>query len=155
MLTDEEKKILRETWRLVVPIMDTAGDLFYRRLFELQPAYRQLFTQDMEAQKRKLMSMLAFVVRTSDWAEASWAEDVNRDDDLFLVVLALGRRHAMLYKVPEEAFPVVEEALLWTLNMGLGQAFTAEARAAWAKLYALLSATMLMGARQAGAEAAA
>lgn len=153
MLTDEEKKILRETWRLVTPIMDTAGDLFYRRLFELQPGYRQLFSDDMPAQKRKLMSMLAFVVRTSDWAQDAWAEDVSRDDDLFLVVLALGRRHALLYKVPEEAFPVVGEALLWTLNMGLGQAFTAEARAAWAKLYALLSATMLMGARQAEAAA--
>ena len=154
MLTEDEKRILRESWRLVAPIMDTAGDLFYRRLFELEPAYRKLFSEDMAAQKRKLMSMLSFAVRTADWPEEKWAQDVTTEDDLFLVVLALGRRHALLYKVPEEAFPTVREALLWTLNMGLGQAFTAEARAAWTKLYALMSATMLMGARQAGAEAA-
>ena len=154
MLSDDEKKILRDTWRLVVPIMDTAGDLFYRRLFELQPAYRQLFPEDMSSQKRKLIAMLGFAVRTVDWADETWAQDVANEDDLFLVVLALGRRHTLLYKVPEEAFPTVGEALLWTLGMGLGQAFTAEARAAWAKLYNLLSATMLIGARQAGAESA-
>ena len=154
MLTEDEKRILRESWRLVVPIMDTAGDLFYRRLFELEPGYRKLFSEDMAAQKRKLMSMLSFAVRTADWSEEKWSQEVTTDDDLFLVVLALGRRHALLYKVPEEAFPTVREALLWTLNMGLGQAFTAEARAAWSKLYNLMSSTMLMGARQAATEAA-
>ncbi|HSV79489.1 MAG TPA: globin domain-containing protein [Ramlibacter sp.] len=149
MLTDPEKKLLKDTWRLVVPIMETASDLFYRRLFELQPTYRALFPPDMTAQKRKLMVTLAFVVKSADWAEQAWAEDVAQDDDLFLVVLALGRRHGLLYKIPEDAYPVVGEALLWSLNMGLGQAFTEEARAAWSKLYGLLSSIMLMGTRQA------
>jgi hemoglobin-like flavoprotein len=153
MLTSEEKKNIRDTWRLVLPIMETASDLFYRRLFELQPVYRKLFPDDMVAQKRKLMAALGFIVKASDWTEESWQQEVPKDDDLFLVVLALGRRHALLYKVPEEAYPTVGDALMWALNMGLGQAFTAEARAAWAKLYALLSATMLMGARQGAAEA--
>mgnify|MGYP006370808365 CR=1 FL=1 len=149
MLTDAEKRLLKDTWRLVVPIMETASDLFYRRLFELQPAYRDLFPPDMTAQKRKLMVTLAFVVKSADWAADDWADDVGKDDDLFLVVLALGRRHGMLYKIPENAYPVVGDALLWTLNMGLGQAFTEEARAAWAKLYGLLSSIMVMGTRQA------
>ncbi|HSV50529.1 MAG TPA: hypothetical protein VLJ57_00330, partial [Burkholderiaceae bacterium] len=90
MLTDAEKKILKDTWRLVVPIMETASDLFYRRLFELQPRYRELFPPDMTAQKRKLMVTLAFVVKSADWAAESWADDVAQSDDLFLVVLALG-----------------------------------------------------------------
>ncbi|MES2510582.1 MAG: globin domain-containing protein [Pseudomonadota bacterium] len=151
MLTDAEKRLLKDTWRLVVPIMETASDLFYRRLFELQPAYRTLFPPDMTAQKRKLMVTLAFVVKSADWPDEAWSEEVAKDDDLFLVVLALGRRHALLYKIPEDAYPVVGEALLWTLNMGLGQAFTDEARAAWSKLYGLLSSIMLMGTRQATA----
>lgn len=151
MLTDAEKQVLKDTWRLVVPIMETASDLFYRRLFELKPAYRDLFPPDMTAQKRKLMVTLAFVVKSADWAAESWAEDVSKEDDLFLVVLALGRRHGLLYKIPEDAYPVVGESLLWTLNMGLGQAFTEEARAAWTKLYGLLSSIMVMGTRQAAA----
>ena len=73
----------------------TAGDLFYRRLFELEPSYRKLFSEDMTAQKRKLMSMLSFAVHTADWSEEKWSQEVTTDDDLFLVVLALGRRHAL------------------------------------------------------------
>ncbi|MES2975613.1 MAG: globin domain-containing protein [Pseudomonadota bacterium] len=149
MLTDAEKRLLKDTWRLVVPIMETASDLFYRRLFELQPAYRDLFPPDMSAQKRKLMVTLAFVVKSAEWAPESWADEVAQDDDLFLVVLALGRRHALLYRIPEDAYPAVGEALIWTLNMGLGQAFTDEARAAWSKLYSQLSSIMLMATRQA------
>jgi hemoglobin-like flavoprotein len=149
MLSDEEKKILKDSWRLVVPIMETASDLFYRRLFELKPSYRELFPADMTAQKRKLMVTLAFAVKSADWAAESWADDVSQSDDLFLVVLALGRRHGMLYKIPEDSYPVVGEALMWTLHMGLGQAFTDEARAAWTKLYRLLSSIMVMGTRQA------
>ena len=120
----------------------------------MQPAYRGLFPDDMAAQKRKLMATLAFAVKAADWADESWAQDVPVDDDLFLVVLALGRRHTLLYKVPDEAYATVGEALLWTLNMGLGQAFTPEVKAAWTRLYALLSSVMRMGGRLAAAEAA-
>ena len=148
MLNDEEKKLLKDSWRLVVPIMETASDLFYKKLFELQPTYRELFPPDMASQKRKLMVALAFIVKSADWANEAWADDVPQDDDLFLVVLALGRRHGVLYRIPEDAYPVVGEALMWTLSMGLGQAFTTQARAAWVKLYALLSSIMVMGSRQ-------
>ncbi len=145
MFNESEKQLLRDTWRLVQPISDTAADLFYKKLFELRPSYRTLFPQDMAGQKRKLMVTLAFAVKSLDWPLESWREDVPESNDLFLVVLALGRRHRLLYKVPEDSFPVVGEALLWTLDMGLGQAFTPTAHATWAKLYKLLSSMMLMG----------
>lgn len=154
MFTTDEKRLLRDSWKLVLPVIDTAADLFYRRLFELQPGYRALFPDDMSGQKRKLMGMLGFAVKASDWPDDSWAAEVATDDDLVLVVLALGRRHAMLYKIPNEAYATVGESLLWALDMGLGQAFTQETRAAWSKLYKLMSSTMLMGARQAAKEAA-
>lgn len=154
MFSTDEKRLLRESWKLVVPVIETAADLFYRRLFELQPGYRGLFPDDMSGQKRKLMGMLGFAVKASDWPEESWQQEVPNDDDLVLVVLALGRRHAMLYKVPQEAYATVGEALIWALDMGLGQAFTNETRAAWKKLYAVMSSTMLMGARQAAKEGA-
>lgn len=154
MLNATEKKCLRESWRLVVPIMETAADLFYKRLFELRPDYRALFPGDMAAQKRKLMITLAFVVKSADWAAESWAEEIPAQDDLFLVVLALGRRHGLLYKVPDDAYPVVGEALIWTLDMGIGEAFTADVRAAWLKLYSLLSSIMIMGTRNATGDVA-
>ena len=154
MLTDNEKKQLRDSWRLVGPISETAAELFYKKLFELKPEYRSMFPEDMTAQRRKLMVALTFIVKAADWANEKWADDVPQEDDLMLVVLALGRRHTLLYKVPEEGFKYVGEALMYALNMGLGQAFTPEAKAAWAKIYALVSNIMKIGGRQAMLQAA-
>ncbi|HEX8106578.1 MAG TPA: globin domain-containing protein [Kofleriaceae bacterium] len=145
MLNDAEKKLILNSWRLVVPIKDTAADLFYRRLFELKPAYQQLFKGDMAAQKRKLIAMLAFIVKSLDWPDSAWRDNVAEEDDLFLVVLALGRRHADLYAVPDAAYAAVGEALLWTLDYGLGKEFTPPVRAAWAKIYGLVATAMKMG----------
>ncbi|HRC58837.1 MAG: nitric oxide dioxygenase [Myxococcales bacterium] len=145
MLSDADKKAILDSWRLVVPIADTAADLFYRRLFELAPAYREYFKSDMASQKRKLVAMLAFVVKSLDWPESAWRQNVEEEDDLFLVVLALGRRHSDLYHIPDSTYATVGEALIWTLDYGLGKKFDKNARAAWTKVYGLLATTMKMG----------
>jgi hemoglobin-like flavoprotein len=44
--------------------------------------------------------------------------------------------------VRDAHYATVGEALLWTLEQGLGAAFTAEVRQAWAQTYAVLSTTM-------------
>lgn len=145
MLNDNQKAAIRRSWQLVVPIADTAADLFYKRLFELQPSYRKMFGEDLAPQKRKLVSMLAFIVKTLDWDDAKWKDPCKTDDDLFLVVLALGLRHAELYRVPDEGYDTVGAALLWTLDYGLGEAFTTDVRDAWARVYGLVAQTMKMG----------
>jgi nitric oxide dioxygenase len=145
VLTEPERRLVRNSFKLVVPIADTAADLFYKRLFELRPEYRALFADDIAAQKRKLVRMLAFVVKSIDYADAQWRDDVPPEQDLMLVVLALGRRHTELYRIPSESYAVVAEALLWTLDYGLGEAFTPEVRAAWTRLYTVLAQTMRLG----------
>lgn len=145
MIIEADKQIIKDTWRLVVPIADTAADLFYKRLFELQPSYQQYFKGDMKEQKRKLLAMLGFIVKSLDWPESAWRDDVADEDDLFLVVLALGRRHSELYHIPDASYATVGEALLWTLDYGLGKKFDAPARAAWTKVYTLVANTMKMG----------
>jgi hemoglobin-like flavoprotein len=155
VLTHEDKQAIRRSWELVVPIAQAAADLFYKRLFELEPAYRELFPPDMAAQKQKLVAMLAFVVRSLDWDQRAWRSAVPADEDLFLVLLALGRRHVEVYRVPDRAYESVGAALLWTLETGLGEAFTPEVRAAWTRVYGLLSSTMKMGRCAGHAETAA
>lgn len=147
MLTDNDKKLIVDSWRLVVPIKSTAADLFYQRLFELKPDYRGLFPNEMDRQKRKLVTMLQFIVKAIDWVKEDWKQEINPEDDLCLVVLAMGRRHHDLYKIPEDSYGPVAEALLWTLDQGLGEAFTDEVKTAWTKLYGTLATTMKMGAR--------
>jgi hemoglobin-like flavoprotein len=145
MFSDVEKTAIKNSWRLVVPIAETAGDLFYKKLFELRPEYRRLFPEDMRTQKRKLVSMLAFVVKSLDWPDSAWREAVSEEDDLCLVVLALGRRHSELYHIPDASYAVVGEALLWTLDYALGKKFDNVTRAAWTHVYQLLALTMQMG----------
>jgi hypothetical protein len=98
----------------------------------------------MSAQKKKLIRMLAFIVKSMEWTDEQWADDVNPEDDLMLVVLALGRRHARLYRVPAAAYAPVGEALMWTLEQGLGDALDETTRGAWLRLYGLLSKAMIM-----------
>lgn len=145
MITEAEKRAIVSSWRLVQPIAETAADLFYQRLFELRPQYRQLFSDNMDRQKEKLMKMLSFVVKSLDFPESAWLQNVPDDQDLFLVVVALGRRHSQLYRVTDDAYEPVGEALTWALDYGLGEAFTDEVRAAWAHVYALLATTMRLG----------
>ena len=147
VLTDADKEVVSHTWRLIEPIQETAADLFYRRLFELRPEYQPLFKTGLDAQKRKLMAMLAFVVKSLSWPESAWRQEVDQENDLFLIVLALGRRHRELYHVPDEAYDTVREVLVWTLDYGLGEAFSDEARAAWKRVYDLVATTMLLGRR--------
>jgi hemoglobin-like flavoprotein len=146
MISEEDKEHIRRSWKLVIPIADTAADLFYRKLFELKPEYRGLFPENMAGQKSKLVRMLAFIVRALDYPETAWREEIAESEDLLLVLLALGRRHQDLYRVPREAYGAVGEALLWTLDYGLGEAFTVQVRSAWTQVYRAVSTTMILSA---------
>jgi len=145
MLTKQHKAAIKRSWELVVPIADTAADLFYKRLFEIAPQYRRYFKQDIAPQKRKLLAMLKFIVKSMDWPDEAWRQSVAVEDDLFMVVLALGRRHSELYRIPDASYDAVGAALLWTLDYGLGEAFTNEVKDAWTRVYTLLATTMKMG----------
>lgn len=145
MLTEAERKTISSSFALVVPIAATAADLFYKRLFEIQPGYRKLFKGDMDRQKGKLVAMLVFIVKSLDYPDSAWRDIVDEDNDLFLILLALGRRHKELYHVPDKSYDDVGAALLWALDYGLGKAFTPEVRDAWAKVYGLLALVMKLG----------
>ncbi len=129
-LTAQEIALVQGSFDRVLPIIDTAGALFYERLFDLDPGLRTLFRHDMVAQGRALMGMIKVAVA-----------GLSRLDQIVPAVQALGRRHGG-YGVKDEHYAIVGSALLWTLEQGLGHAFTAETRAAWVKVYALLAATM-------------
>lgn len=144
MITEEDKEHIRRSWKLVIPIAETAADLFYKRLFELKPEYRTLFPEDLSGQKGKLLKMLSFIVKSLDFPESAWRDDVAESEDLLLVLLALGRRHQALYRVPREAYGSVGAALLWTLDYGLGEAFSPPVRAAWTAVYKAVSSTMIL-----------
>ena len=136
-MTPEQITMVKESWEKVVPISDQAAELFYGRLFVLDPELRSLFKGDMTEQGKKLMSTISLCVRSLD-----------KLDDILPAVQNLGRKHTAEYKVPDSSYDTVGEALLWTLGQGLGEAFTDEVKEAWTLTYTTLADVM----KGAGAE---
>src|SRR4051794_18302883 len=90
MLTSRQKMLVRKSFERVAPVCLAAADLFYDRLFVLDPTLPALFTGDMAEQRRKLTQMLAAVVENLDHLER-----------VVPSVEALGSRHVAYGAQPE------------------------------------------------------
>ncbi|MEI2578121.1 adenylate/guanylate cyclase domain-containing protein [Scytonema sp. PRP1] len=123
-------ELVQSSFEKVKPIADKAAELFYQRLFELNPSLRHLFKGDMKQQQRKLMDMLALAV-----------EGLRQPEQIIPAVQDLGRRHGG-YGVKDEFYDTLGQALLWTLAQGLGVEFTTPVREAWQEAYTFLSEIM-------------
>jgi len=135
-MTPKQVALVQVSWERIQPSAEAVADLFYARLFGLDPSLQALFKGDMREQGRKLVSMVTFAVK-----------GLTRLEAIVPGVQALGRRHAG-YGVKDDHYETVGEALLWTLGKGLGTAFTGEIRAAWEAAYGVLATTMREAARE-------
>jgi hemoglobin-like flavoprotein len=124
-------KLVQESFAKVARISEKAAVIFYDRLFEVAPAVRAMFPDDMTEQRKKLMTMLAAVVN-----------GLNNLESILPVASALAKRHAS-YGAKPEHYPVVGSTLLWTLEKGLGAAWTPDVAAAWTAAYRTLSGYMI------------
>ena len=129
-MTPQQVALIQESWRKVLPISDTAAELFYSRLFALDPSIKTMFKHDMKLQGRKLMAMLNTVVY-----------GLSAFERLAPAVKQLGERHDG-YGVQPAHYRTVAEALLWTLKQGLGDAFDEETELAWVAAYGNIAALM-------------
>ena len=129
-MTPQQISLIQSSWASVVPIQDTAAGLFYQRLFALDPEVRPMFKGDMQSQGKKLMQALGFIVNS-----------LTKLDELVPVAQDMAKRHVG-YGVKAEHYDTVGAALLWTLEQGLGSAFTDDTRDAWAAAYGTLAGVM-------------
>lgn len=129
-MTPNQIDLVQRSWAQVAPMGEAAVLMFYERLFFVDPSLRIMFRGDMTRQARKVLEMLSFTVA-----------GLKRVHELVPLVQVLGRRHAG-YGVRDEHYETVGAALLWTLEQGLGSAFTPAVREAWAAAYGLLADTM-------------
>jgi hemoglobin-like flavoprotein len=130
-MTPDQVKLVQESFGKVAPISAKAAELFYGRLFEIAPQVRAMFPDDMTEQRKKLMTTLAIVVN-----------GLNNLDAILPAASALAKRHVS-YGAQPAHYPVVGEALLWTLEKGLGESWTPPVAAAWTSAYATLSGFMI------------
>ncbi|RED44894.1 globin family protein [Seonamhaeicola aphaedonensis] len=129
--------LVQESFEKVKPIAPAAAEIFYGKLFELDPKLKPLFPSSDDAMKEqgnKLMSMLAAAVAGLSNLEA-----------LIPILQDLGKRHVE-YKVEAFHYDTVGAALLGTLEAGLGDDFTPEVKDAWASVYGIMADVMIEAA---------
>jgi hemoglobin-like flavoprotein len=141
-MTPRQIELVQQSFADVKPIASTAAELFYHRLFTLDPSLRIMFKGEMAKQGQMLMSMIGAAVG-----------GLRNLETLSPVVRQLGKRHVG-YGVRTEHYATVGSALLWTLEQGLGDKFTPEVHDAWASAYTLLSEVMQLGALEEAAATA-
>ena len=129
-MTPEQVDMVQESFKKVLPIADTAADIFYDRLFEVAPEVRPMFAADMAKQKKALMGTLAVAVQS-----------LNKIEEIVPVVQDLGAKH-LSYGVKDEHYDVVGASLLYTLEKGLGDDWNDDLKAAWAETYGTLAGVM-------------
>ncbi len=129
-LSAEDVGLIRASFDEIWPVSDRTVDLFYRRLFEIEPGLVPLFRGDMTEQKRKFISTLAAIV-------------ASLDDRLALssITGTLGRHHVG-YGVAHGHYAIVGEALLWTLAQTLDASWSERTAACWRRAYDLVAADM-------------
>ncbi len=126
--------LVQESFKKVKPIAPQAAEIFYGKLFELDPKLKPLFPSGDEAMKNqgnKLMTMLGAAVA-----------GLSNIDALIPVLQGLGKRHVD-YKVEASHYDTVGAALLSTLEAGLGDDFTPEVKEAWASVYGTMANVMI------------
>lgn len=129
-MTPEQIQLVRSSFEKHSDISEQAGEIFYQRLFELDPRARQLFWGNMQHQGKALFLMLEMVVKSLDI-----------QDKIVPIIYDLGKRHAM-YGVRDRDYQPFEQALLDTLSGVVGDDFTQEVREAWLAAFAFLADIM-------------
>ena len=130
-MTLKQIEIIENSWDIILHTPEEASEIFYARLFSLDPSLRQLFKEDISSQAQKLVSTITFVVHKLHDLEEIMAD-----------VRELGLRHKS-YNVRPEYFPTVGSALLWTLENRLGKLWNEETKEAWVTIYSILSKAMI------------
>lgn len=126
-MTNDEIQLVQRSWLQARPMNQAIAEVFFARLFELDPGMRALFDQDLSKPRTRLLQIISASVRGLD-----------RLDAMLPVLRLLGMRHRLL-GVRDEHYASVAAAWLWTLEKALRAEFTPVVKSAWIKTYGVLS----------------
>lgn len=118
-LTTIQKRRILESFRRVEPALELVGQLFYLRLFRIDPSLRARFDGPTEMQARKFAAAIKLAMLS-----------LKHDDGLGSVLKLLGARHRQL-GIRSRHYRSMTRALMWTLEQSLEKSFTRETKDAW------------------------
>src|SRR5258705_2285481 len=102
-MTPKQVALVQNSFAKVALTSEAAAVLFYDRLFDIAPQMRAMFPDDMIEQRRKLMAMLAGVVK-----------GLGNLEQGLPAASALAKRHVR-YGAKAVQYPVIGAALVWML----------------------------------------
>ena len=124
-----ERLLVEQSWALVEQDLEAHGIKFFLKIFEIAPAALQLFSfkDERPLESSAGLKVHAMLVMKTVGEAVAGLKDIPA---LVPVLVNLATRHAD-FSVKQEHFPVVGQALLSTLEAGLGDNWTPEVQAAW------------------------
>lgn len=129
-LSDEQKRLIRDSYRKIEPAIDLVAQVFFRKLFALDSSLRAKFSGPIEVQVRKFEAAMKLTMIT-----------LSQDDELKPTLKLLGVRHRQL-GIRTRHYRMMAKALIWTLDQSLEKGFTRETRAAWTALLDKITRTL-------------
>ena len=136
-MTPRQALLIKDSFTKFGPNAELAAQVFYDYLFKLAPDARDLFPEDMVPQYHKFTAMFSVIGGT-----------IDRFDELESQIRKLGARHAS-YRVRDEHFGAIGEALLMMLQKRFGKSFTPELKYAWTAAYWRIALIMQDAAEEA------
>ncbi|MGH6735357.1 MAG: globin domain-containing protein [Methyloceanibacter sp.] len=129
-LTAEQKRLIRLSFLRVEPALDLVAQLFFLKLFRLDPTLRKKFAGPVEVQARKFASgaKLAMI-------------SLGHEDGLAPTLKLLGARHRQL-GIRARHYRTMSRALVWTLERSLEKDFDRDTKDAWNTLLAYFTRIM-------------
>jgi hemoglobin-like flavoprotein len=128
-LSNEQKKLVEQSFAFIVSQKKNIGDKFYSYLFALKPDLKELFQSDIKEQSKKLEEMLHLIVQKID------------DNELKEILSDLGKKHVS-YGVAAYDYQFVGQALILTFKDIMGGKWNNEIENSWIAVYSLISTKM-------------
>jgi hemoglobin-like flavoprotein len=129
-LSAEQKRLIRLSFLRVEPALDLVAQLFFLKLFRLDPSLRKKFSGPVEIQARKFAAgaKLAMI-------------SLGHEDGLAPTLKLLGARHRQL-GIRARHYRTMSRALVWTLERSLDKSFDRDTKDAWNTLLAYFTKVM-------------
>ena len=129
-LTLGQKRLIRLSFLRIEPALDLVAQLFFLKLFRLDPAMRKKFAGpvDMQARKFAAGAKLAMI-------------SLGHEDGLAPTLKLLGARHRQI-GIRTRHYRTMSRALVWTLERSLEKAFDRDTKDAWNTLLAYFTDVM-------------
>ena len=129
-LTAEQKRLIRVSFLRIEPALDLVAQLFFLKLFRLDPSLRKKFSGPVEIQARKFAAgaKLAMI-------------SLGHEDGLAPTLKLLGARHRQL-GIRSRHYRTMSRALVWTLERSLDKNFDRDTKDAWNTLLAYFTHVM-------------